>query len=71
MYASITANEYIVYSVNKAFFDPSAKHFLTVKRKGYREDKLAEVLRTFQLAKLGGFKRLNTRDCIDAYAQNL
>lgn len=68
VYASITANEYMIFSVSDGFVDTTTKNF--TRDDITPNDQINVINRMFDLAQGGKLERLSTNQCVNAYAQN-
>ncbi|KAF3037237.1 hypothetical protein E8E12_005872 [Didymella heteroderae] len=67
IFASITASEYMIFSVTEEFVDRSVNNFTRIDIT--RNDEINVINHMFNLAQAGGLQRLNKSDCVNAYAQ--
>lgn len=68
VFASITASEYMIFSVSEAFVDGSAHNF--TRNDISRDDEFNVINHMFDLHQAGKLERLSSTDCVKAYAQN-
>ena len=68
VFASITANEYMIFSVSQAFADLSANNF--TRNDITRDDQQNVINRMFDFSKADKLERLSNSECVNAYAQN-
>lgn len=67
VFASITASEYMIFSVTEEFVDQSTTNF--TRHDISSNDEINVINHMFSLAQKGSLQRLSKTDCVNAYAQ--
>jgi len=67
VFASITANEYMIFSVTEGFVDQSKSNF--TRHDITRNDEINVINHMSSLAQAGSLQRLSKSDCVNSYAQ--
>ncbi|KAF2127575.1 hypothetical protein P153DRAFT_398181 [Dothidotthia symphoricarpi CBS 119687] len=68
VYASVSASVYNVFTVNEAFLDPLATNYTEIGANASKPDSYTNAM--LKLYRSDSLERLNTSDCVGAYAQN-